>query len=64
MLTWERYHRNNDLEWPIRPDGGGEAIMVCCLIRLDDPGANTSEILRLDDDGSGTSCIQPLSCEE
>lgn len=64
MLTWIRYERNNDDEWPIRPDGlpGGDFPAGCCILRLDDPGDGSSDILRLDDPGDGSSCIQPLSC--
>ena len=32
MLTWERYHHNNDLEWPIRPDGANMALLCCILM--------------------------------
>jgi len=49
--------------WHKRPGGKG-AVEGCCILRLDDPGTQTSVILRLDDPGDGSSCIEPLSCQE
>lgn len=62
MLSWDRYHRNNDDEWPIRPDGAsGQVNDNCCLLLEDDPGDATSELL-LESDVTGHDCLQPEDC--
>lgn len=62
MQTWDRFHRDNENEWPI---GGGTFVPTpagnCCLILEDDPGNYTSELL-LESDVSGTDCLQPEEC--
>jgi hypothetical protein len=66
VLTWERHHHDNDLEWPLRPDGifnGGEPVDEdCCLLLLSDTGAGTDELLLLSDTDE-TSCLELLGCE-
>lgn len=63
MITRDRHERNNEDEWPIRPDGfiGAAPVGDCCLILASDPGTNTDEVL-LAADTDGTSCVQPASC--
>lgn len=57
MLTWDRFHNNNDEEWPIRPDGFSLAAAPadCCILL--ETGAPDEILL---EDGSG--CIQPEDC--
>jgi hypothetical protein len=55
MLTWLRFERNNDEEWPIRPDGVPGTSMNCCLLLLSGP---TDELLLLQD-----GCLELLDCQ-
>jgi hypothetical protein len=60
MLTWDRYHRNNEDEWPIRPDGfiGGAAPEgdFCLLLNIDTDDTKTL-ILNADPTGDEL-CLQ------
>lgn len=61
MLIWERYHNNNEGDWPIRPDGfAGEPVVSSFCFLLDtDTGDGTKELL-LDTSTAGVDeyCLQ------
>lgn len=59
MITWERFHSENNLCWPIRPDGftGSTTPPTDCCLLLETGVPN--EVLL---ETGGTDCIQPEDC--
>lgn len=47
MLTWERFHNNNEEEWPLRPDGfaGVPVVGGFCFLLDTDTGDGSKEFL-------------------
>jgi hypothetical protein len=60
MLTWDRFHNNNEDEWFIRPDGFAftAATGSFCILLTSDPGTDTKEIQLTSDNGTDTHCAQ------
>lgn len=60
MLTWERFHNNNEGEWPIRPDGipfANSAGAFCFLLNTD-TGANDKELILNADPTGNSNCLE------